>query len=447
MKKRVERLIASLLCLSLLSGIGFAAELQGAEAPTSEAGSSQGCVEIVEEDEDAFQSSELSSETEPKETVVEAELPEAEKGPVETEPVPPQTETLLPAGEAMAAEAGSAKGEPAQQDAQSDGKMKETSEPLEPPLTEMTDEQIIQKFRLTTLWSQKALIFAVRNGILRGVSPNDMAPTSNATQAQLSTILARILKTEKCVDLSGYSWAAANEWYYGDLQRTVSLGLFPIADPSAKSLQPDRNATREEVFVVLARVFGLKSSNRQVLYRFPDWAQVSDWAAEPLAAMIEHGFVNGSDGKLLPKANITREELAQVLYNLLSWIGTDLESGSYSGRLALAADSIPANTVINGDLLLSTDCKSIKLDHLTVTGRLIVQGNDLLQLYMKQCNIQELVICRPTEIVSDQSLNTVVSHAPVRLNTTAKTVQVFAACVILSGATAETVNMYQQGKM
>ena len=288
----------------------------------------------------------------------------------------------------------------------------------------------------------------MRNGILRGVSSNNLAPKSNATQAELSTILARILKTEKAADLTAYTGAAPNSWYYGDLQRTVCLGLFPIADPSSKKLQPNQPVTREEVFVVLARVFGLKSGNRQAIYRFPDWAQVSDWAAEPLAAMIEKGFVNGSSGKLLPKAKITREELAQVLYNLLSWIGTDVESGSYSGRLALAAASVPADTKINGDLLLSTDCRAITLERLTVTGRLILQGNDLLRLNLKQCSIHELVVCRPTELTSDQTLESVVSHALFRLNARAKTVNCFDCCVVvLSGATAETVNLLQKGRM
>ena len=74
-----------------------------------------------------------------------------------------------------------------------------------------------------------------------------------------------------------------------------------------------------------------------------------------MAALVSAGYVNGSDGKLQPKATITREQFAQVIYNMLSHYIT--AAGTYTQDLT-------GNVMVN--------VPGVILQNMTITGDLIV---------------------------------------------------------------------------
>lgn len=67
---------------------------------------------------------------------------------------------------------------------------------------------------------------------------------------------------------------------------------------------------------MLAGPFVLEAEDTDALNTFPDKGEVSSWAANAVAALVENGYVTGSNGKLNPKSQITRAEFAQVISNL-----------------------------------------------------------------------------------------------------------------------------------
>lgn len=426
--KTLTRITVLLLCLLLLAGPVLAVE------PTA----------LVQQTPAAEEQTEAALPLETQQT--EAEAPtsavETTEEPIETgrteatateNSAAPEVDALSPAQSADRTE------QPA-------APMAEVAQPPK-PFSEMTDAEIIDWFHLKTKWSQQALIFAVRNGLMVGVSAHDLAPKNNTTQAELATIMMCILKTQKLADLSGYQGVKRKAWYYTYMQLAVSLGMFPVADPSSRILTPNTYVTREEVFVVLARLFGVKSNSRQGIYRFSDWADVSDWSANEISAMIERGNIAGNNGKILPKDKITREELATVIMGFLNKLGTKMDSQSFTGRMALASSTVPANTTVNGDLIMSTDATSISLNRLTVTGRLILQGNDMVNLTMTGCNVQELVLCRPATVSSDKKLNTVTVLDAGRLHCSAAVVNVFGGLIVYEGSQIDTVNLMDDARM
>ncbi len=124
---------------------------------------------------------------------------------------------------------------------------------------------------------------------------------------------------------------------------------------SDNKLNPDNNITREEVFVVLARAFKLSSGSEEALDQFSDKELVSDWATNGVASLVAEGYVAGSDGKLKPKQNITRAEFAQIMDNLLkNYIQTD---GTY-------IEDMNGNVMINRPDVILKD--------MTITGDLII---------------------------------------------------------------------------
>ena len=174
---------------------------------------------------------------------------------------------------------------------------------------------------MPTGWSNAAMTYAVNNGYIKGRN-GKLIPQGLATRAQVASIFARVLKLENKADLGSYTDVNASQWYYDDLAKAVDAGLFKGSD---NKLRPNDNITREEVMAIIARAYDLSGENGN-LSAFIDGSTVSSWAVNAVSALVENGIVNGSNGKLNPKTNITREEFAQLLYNCENKFGADEES-------------------------------------------------------------------------------------------------------------------------
>ena len=400
-RKKMLRLLALALSLVLLAAPVSAVERLEPELPTGET--------VLRET--AAPETEVP-EIEPAATEAPATEP-AETDPATTEPVttePTEPVTTEPTEPVTTEPTEPVTTEPTEP---------EPTEPPEPekPLEEMTDEELIEKFAIPDTWARRALIFAARYGLLKGKGGVGLAPGDLSSRAEVATICVRILQTETEKDLSGFTDVEPGAWYYSYLAKAYALGIFQGGGDG--TMNPGSNITREQTFVVLSRIFGLGSGEPQTLYRFSDWRDVSGWAAGGMAAMVEHGFVQGSGGSLNPKGLITRAELAQVFCNVFDRIGTSLEplDNRFTGSFGLAADSLAPQTEITGDLLLCNEVAQLSLEGVTVTGRLVIQGNGPLTLSLNNCSIGELVLCRPTTLsIQGGSVNTLSVLSPSTLS-------------------------------
>ena len=93
-----------------------------------------------------------------------------------------------------------------------------------------------------------------------------------------------------------------------------------------------------------------------------------------MAGMLEADLVHGySDGTLKPKGNITRQELAQVLYNALDCITDDPDALTGTRCLYTGPASALEGRRYDGDLIVSSQDKGeLTLENLDVTGRLVL---------------------------------------------------------------------------
>ena len=306
-----------------------------------------------------------------------------------------------------------------------------------------TDEELIAKYNIPDNWARKALLFAVRNGLLAGKGGNNLAPTDNTTRAEMATILTRILQTKTEADLSGFTDVSKKAWYYSAMAKVQAMGI--LANNGETTMRPKDYITREEVFVSLARAFGIYGTSKQALYDFSDWMDVSSWASVELAAMISKGYVKGSSGKLNPKAKITRQELAQVLHNMINRVGTKIYNDNYYGKYALSADSLAVGTKVTGDLLLTTDATSMTLENVTVSGRLIINGNNRINLTLKNCSIGELVTCKKATITSDGGVNLLTVLDETKYTGVVNNVEAYALFILTKDSTANRIRIYGDG--
>ena len=160
-----------------------------------------------------------------------------------------------------------------------------------------------------TNWSATSMRRAVDNGLLNG-SNGLINSNGLLSRAQMATIINRAFGANKTADMSGYTDVFSNAWYANDMSKAVAMHTFV---GSNGLLSPEKPITREEAFTVLARAFALDGGNASVLNGYSDGASVSAWAQSAVAALVENGYVNGADGKLNPKNNATRAEVAAIL--------------------------------------------------------------------------------------------------------------------------------------
>lgn len=156
--------------------------------------------------------------------------------------------------------------------------------------------------------------------------------------------------------------------------KAVKMGAFQGANGL---LNPDAPITREEAFTVLARAFALEGGGSATLKDFVDGGTVSSWASESVAALVAGGYVNGANGMLNLKNNITRAEFAKVITGMAaSYVGAEGVSGkTVEGNMVVRESGASlSGMTINGDLIIADSADKVSLDNVKVTGRIVIRG-------------------------------------------------------------------------
>lgn len=222
-------------------------------------------------------------------------------------------------------------------------------------------------------WSAKSLEQAIDDGLLNG--SNGMIDAKGLlTRAQMAAIVSRAFGAAKTASLDDYRDVLPSAWYYSDMGKAVKMGAFQGANGL---LNPDAPITREEAFTVLARAFALEGGGSATLKDFVDGGTVSSWASESVAALVAGGYVNGANGMLNLKNNITRAEFAKVITGMAaSYVGAEGVYGkTVEGNMVVRESGASlSGMTINGDLIIADSADKVSLDNVKVTGRIVIRG-------------------------------------------------------------------------
>ena len=273
------------------------------------------------------------------------------------------------------------------------------------PLTAMakTDEVVESKLQIKDMpedWSKDALVKAVDNGLLQG-SNGEIRPKDNLTRAEMAAILNRVLRPSKKADLKGFSDVKEDAWYYDDMAKAVEIGLFKGYD---SKLNPENPISREEAFTVIARAFKADTDyiNSNNTDKFKDFNKISDFAKDSIEGLHLFGYIDGFEGMIKPKDNISRAEFAKLMDNLVStYVSKEGEfSTDVKGNLLLNNPRISLKgLVVEGDLIIAEGVLGSDLDltDVVVKGRIIVRGGGDLNLKGKT-KAKEVILSNTKDI-------------------------------------------------
>ncbi len=240
-------------------------------------------------------------------------------------------------------------------------------------------------------WATAALNNAVNNGLLTG-SDGHIYPENNMTRAEMATIIARACGAVKDADISAYTDVSTSEWFYASMSKAVAMGAFNGSDGK---LRPNNNITRQEAFVVLSRVFGLNKGkvSTDVLKQFKDANQIADWAEVSVAAIIEKGYVGGSNGMLKPLDNITRAEFAVVMDRIIKYYIDDADTAEIptDGNVMIRVGGLKIDGFETDKMVVIGDAvgeENMVISNTKISDLLVVRGGKTVNVSGKFADIR-----------------------------------------------------------
>ena len=231
-------------------------------------------------------------------------------------------------------------------------------------------------------WSKEGLVKAIEAGLLNG-DGGYVRPTDPMTRAEMGTIMTRAFGASKVADISMFKDVKKDDWFYDYMGKAVAMGAFK---GDGENLRPNNNISRQEAMVVLSRLFAMESDNLSVLDQFSDKNKIQDWAEAGVAAVVESGYVKGSDGMVNPEANITRAEFATIMsrmvggYFVTSNMFTYPEGTVINENMVIRSKNIGLQNIVSPGIIIigdGVDGGDIILKNITSTGRVLIRGNNV----------------------------------------------------------------------
>ncbi len=150
-------------------------------------------------------------------------------------------------------------------------------------------------------WYGNAVDFVSARNLFAGTSATTFAPNSPMTRAMLMTVLARFDDAET---------TGGSTWYAKSVEWAAKRGISDGTNPAS-------NITREQLVTMLWRYMGSPKATDS-LVQYTDAGQISSYAQDAIRWAVENKLVSGyGDGRLGPKEQATRAQVAQVLKNLI----------------------------------------------------------------------------------------------------------------------------------
>ncbi len=148
-------------------------------------------------------------------------------------------------------------------------------------------------------WAEGPVAFVTSRDIFNGTGNGKFSPSAPMTRAMLMTVLARIDGADTTAPASGNWYDKGLAWA---VEKKVSDGSVPMSSIS-----------REQLVTMLYRYAGQPAVTDGSLSSFSDASSVSDYAKTAMTWAVKNGIINGMDGKIAPKSNATRAQVAAMI--------------------------------------------------------------------------------------------------------------------------------------
>ena len=162
-------------------------------------------------------------------------------------------------------------------------------------------------------WASEAIAYVTGQGYFNGTSETTFGPSVPMSRAMLATVLWRMEGQPAPTGANAFTDVAAGQWYTDAVTWAAEQGI--VTGTGNGLFDPNGNITREQLAVMLYRYAGGAAAGAD-LSAYPDASSVSSWAVEAMGWAVSNGILSGNEaGQLSPGGAATRAEVAQMLLN------------------------------------------------------------------------------------------------------------------------------------
>lgn len=174
-------------------------------------------------------------------------------------------------------------------------------------------------------WASEYVDLAIKHNIIPQNIDTDLR--KNASRAEVADMLARLVMNKIEVDLSDFNlggYFIDTDTLDSDIENKISyLNFKGIVTGYNGLFFPDRDISRQEFAIMIVKTLHVLEveENRTEKYLKPilnrvvstDFEYTDSWAANYVNLAFSNNLISGSNGKINPKANITREQVLTIL--------------------------------------------------------------------------------------------------------------------------------------
>lgn len=187
-----------------------------------------------------------------------------------------------------------------------------------------------------------------------------------------------------------------NAYYRDQILRCVAAGY--ITGVSNNQVDPEGFATREQVAVIISRIFDLDNGYSGAT-NFKDDSKISSWARSSVSAMNRLGYINGTnDGYMNPNSYITRAELVTMLNNIANTYIPEKDdtnlgikfTGDFPTNLITSKTIELNNSTVGRDIVMTYKGDGLTLNNTKVRGRILAL--DQVSILIKNSEVSKIVL-------------------------------------------------------
>lgn len=173
-------------------------------------------------------------------------------------------------------------------------------------------------------WGHDAIIGLATKGVVNGYPDGTFKPNDNVKRADFLIMLLKGLGIDISANNSttNFTDVEADAYYANACAIAKDMGI-ATGNPDG-SFAPNSFITRQDMMILTKKALENKldttlSGDTSVLDKFNDKADISPYAVDSLAAMVENNIVNGMGNGIAPKVNTTRAQAAAIISKVINF--------------------------------------------------------------------------------------------------------------------------------
>ena len=163
-------------------------------------------------------------------------------------------------------------------------------------------------------WFYGSVKWAYEKGLLTGISDTEFAPNEPMTRGMIVTVLYRMEERPEVNGDAVFADVNLSKYYAKGIEWAASENI--VSGYTNGNFGPEDSITREQLAKILYRYAEYKGYDvtaSKELTGFSDASKVASYAEKYMKWAVAEELIQGSNGKLNPKGNATRAEIAAIL--------------------------------------------------------------------------------------------------------------------------------------